>query len=73
MGLFSRHRDDESGPSAWWTVSCKSDPRFNATGSCYSVIGAALECEAFIKRRIKELDLPPEEVPTDIEYGGGKP
>jgi hypothetical protein len=78
MGIFSRRRYDpndseyEAG-SAWWSVSCKSDPRFNASGSCSSVTGAALAADDHIKKRISQLGLKEDEVPEDIEYSGGKP
>ena len=78
MGLLGgkRHNDpsdSEYGPPAWWSVTCKSDPRFNGSGQCYSVIGASFEVETHIKKKIAELGLKESEVPADIEYSGGKP
>jgi hypothetical protein len=70
--MFNRN-DEGEVTGATWQVSCKSDPRFNASGWSYGAIGAAVECKEHIKRTIKRLGLKPEEVPTDIEYGGGKP
>jgi hypothetical protein len=70
VSLFGRSDD---GGRAWWSVSCKSDPRFNMRGEAGSVWTAADLADEAIRRKIEELGLGPDEVPADIEYGGGKP
>ena len=74
MGFLGRKYSSDDGDSgrAFWSVSCKSDSRFDGSGYAYTVISAALSAEDHIQRRIRELGLREDEVPRDIEYGGGK-
>jgi hypothetical protein len=79
MGLISGKRcydpnDSEYGGSgAWWSVRCKSDPRFNMSGEALGTWDAMAKCDDAIKKKIAELGLTPDKVPSDIEYSGGKP
>ena len=60
-----------NGP--WWQVTCKSDPRFNMSGRATGTWDAMSKSDAAIRAKIKELGLADDQVPTDIEYSGGKP
>jgi hypothetical protein len=58
---------------AWWSVTCKSDPRFNMSGDASGTWDAMMKSGAAIEAKIKELGLAESEIPKDIEYSGGKP
>ncbi len=68
MGIFSRS-DDEPRPSAWWSTTCASDPRFNLSGEASGIWSATEEIDKAILAKAKELGIEP---PEDIEYTGGK-
>jgi hypothetical protein len=82
MGIISSKRcyDPEDPEYYWnepygsvsWTVSCKSDPRFNGNGAASSILSASSAIDEHVKRKILEFGLQESEVPTDIEYSGGK-
>jgi hypothetical protein len=76
MGLFSKRRydpnDSEYSPEGVpWSTRCASDPRFNMNGYAPSVIGAMVSVECAITRKARELGVPGDAIPQDIEMGGG--
>jgi len=52
----------------WWT-QCKSDPRFNMSGTAYGIAGARLAIDKAILSKAAELGIEP---PDDIEIGATK-
>jgi len=66
MGLirFGHHDGEDSYGGATWSVSSKSDPRFNASGGCYGLF--ADEPDKHIRATARRLRVTP---PKDLEMG----
>jgi hypothetical protein len=71
MGMFiGSRREWTESDGASWSISSKSDPRWNASGRCESSIFAISKaCEEAIEAKKKALG---EEPPDDLDYGGMK-
>ena len=72
MGIaFGYARDpDYRDPGASWSVTCKSDPRFNMSGYASNLWDASAQMDKAIEARIAALQLT--EVPSDIEISAFK-
>lgn len=70
---YDPNDSEYEGGGAWWSVTCKSDPRFNMSGSASGTWDAMEKSDSAIRSKIKELGLTEDQIPKDIEYSGGKP